>query len=61
MRKKERYRTCGVLEVWILSIDTAEVLVYSDRGDRILKGADILRTDLLPAFSITVADLFAQV
>ena len=61
LRKKERYRTCGVLEVWILSIDTEEILVYSVHGNRILKGADTLQTDLLPGFSTTVADLFAQV
>ena len=61
LRKKERYRTCGVLEVWILSIDTEEILVYSVRGNRILKGTDTLQTDLLPGFSTTVADLFAQV
>ncbi len=61
LRKKERYRACGVREVWILSIDTEGIFVYSDHGNRILKGSDVLETDLLPAFSTSIADLFAKV
>src|SRR5438270_2110265 len=33
--KKDRYRRCGVREVWILSPETREIFVFSDRGDRI--------------------------
>ena len=58
LRKKERYRACGTQEVWIISQETAEVFIYSARGARILKGNDAIETDLIPGFSITVADLF---
>jgi Uma2 family endonuclease len=54
-------RQCTRPDVWILSIDTEEILVYSDHGNRILEGAEVLQTDLLPGFSTTIADLFAGV
>ena len=38
MRKKECYRKCGTSELWILSAESCKVCVYSDCGDRILRG-----------------------
>jgi Uma2 family endonuclease len=57
VRKKDRYRQCGTREVWIISQDSQEVYVYSDHGNRILTGQDELNTDLIPGFSIMVAEL----
>jgi Uma2 family endonuclease len=58
LRKKERYRSCGTSEVWLISPDTCEVLVYSERGDRILRLDAELSTELLPGFRMTVGNLF---
>ena len=58
LRKKDRYRKCGTSEVWIISPDSREVYIYSDRGDRILRDDADLSTDLLPGFRLTVKDLF---
>ncbi|MBZ5623384.1 MAG: Uma2 family endonuclease [Acidobacteriia bacterium] len=58
LRKKERYRSCGTREVWIISLETREVLVYSDRGDRILRADAELASELIPGFQILVKLLF---
>jgi Uma2 family endonuclease len=58
MRKKGRYRRCGTAEVWILSPESREVYVYTERGDRILREDGELTTDLLPGFRIFVRQLF---
>lgn len=58
MRKKERYLSCGTLEVWIVSPVDREVLVYSANGDRILRGDAELSTELLPGFRISVQRIF---
>lgn len=58
LKKKARYRACGTSEVWIVSPDTREVLIYSEKGDRILTGAAALSTELIPGFSIAIAELF---
>ena len=57
-RKKERYRRCGTREVWIVSPEACEVLIYSERGDRILRGDAELSTPLIPGFQIPVKMLF---
>jgi Uma2 family endonuclease len=56
--KKERYRRCGTLEVWLISPGERSVYVYSDDRRAILAGNDELSTPLIPGFSITVEDLF---
>jgi Uma2 family endonuclease len=58
LRKKERYRSCGTAEVWILSPETHEVFVFSSRGNRILREEDELASELLPGFRIAVKQLF---
>ena len=56
--KKNRYRSCGTEEVWIISSESREVLVYSTRGDRILREDAELATELIPGFRIPVKLLF---
>ena len=56
--KKNRYRSCGTEEVWIISPESCEVLVYSTRGDRILREDAELATELIPGFRIPVKLLF---
>lgn len=58
LRKKERYRSCGTEEVWIISPETREVLIYSTRGDRILREDADLATELIPGFQLPVKQLF---
>lgn len=56
--KKNRYRSCGTEEVWIISPESREVLVYSTRGDHILREDATLATELIPGFQIPVKQLF---
>jgi Uma2 family endonuclease len=58
LRKKERYRRCGTAEVWIVSPETREILVYSASGDRILREGADLTSELLPGFRLAVTRLF---
>ena len=58
IRKKDRYLACGTQEVWLIEQESPEIFIYSDSGRRILKGDDTIETELIPGFSITVADLF---
>jgi Uma2 family endonuclease len=57
-RRKSRYRSCGTKEVWIVSPEACEVLVYSTSADRILGGDAELTSDLLPGFRMPVKRLF---
>jgi Uma2 family endonuclease len=58
LRKKERYRTNGTREVWIVSPETREVMIYSDDRDRILRQDAELSTELILGFRMTVRDIF---
>lgn len=58
VRKKERYRSCGTREVWIISPDSREVYVFSERGNQILGDEAELSTPLIPGFQIPVKRLF---
>ncbi len=60
MRKKDRYLACGTQEVWIIEQESADILIFSDRGNRILKGNDTIETELIPGFSIAVAEIFQR-
>jgi len=60
-QKTGRYRKCGTAEVWIVSPVAQEVLVYSERGDCILRGDALLSTPLIPGFRIPVRALFEQI
>jgi Uma2 family endonuclease len=58
--KKDRYRDCGTDEVWIVSPRSREVLIFSSRGDRILRADAQLSTELIPGFAIPVKRLFER-
>ncbi len=48
----------GTDEVWILGPEPREVLIFSSRGDRILRADAELSTELLPGFRVSVQRLF---
>jgi Uma2 family endonuclease len=56
--KKDRYVKSGTAEVWLISPRTREIAVYGMHRTLILRGADVITTDLLPGFSITIEELF---
>ena len=56
--KKDRYLKSGTAEVWLISPRTREIAVYGIDRTLILRGADVITTDLLPGFSITIEGLF---
>ncbi|MDQ2900530.1 MAG: Uma2 family endonuclease [Acidobacteriota bacterium] len=60
MQKRKRYLRCGTREVWVISIEAREVVVYSAERKAILDGPDVLATDLISGFSIAVEELFSQ-
>jgi len=58
VRKKDRYRSCGTAEVWVISPESREVYVYCEHGDRILSEDAELASGLLPGFRVLVKQLF---
>ena len=61
MRKKKRYLNAGTQEVWIVSTESEDITVYTRETTRVYSGSDIISTDLLPGWSLSVKDLFAGV
>ena len=59
--KALRYRRCGTKEVWIFSILTRQVFVYSDRPTVVLGEDDAFQSPQIPGFSIPISDLFAMI
>jgi Uma2 family endonuclease len=57
MKKAQRYRDCGVKEVWIFSIEMRAAYLFSDRQRTILGADSEFRSDLVPGFSIRIGDL----
>jgi Uma2 family endonuclease len=60
MTKAHRYRRCGTHEVYVISIETREVFVYSDHFTGILDENQDFRPQQIPGFSIKISDLFAM-
>jgi Uma2 family endonuclease len=58
--KALRYRTCGVKEVWIFSIESRQAYVYSEGARAILDEEGLFQSSLIPGFSIRIGDLFDQ-
>jgi len=56
-RKVLDYFSAGSREVWVLDHSTGELFVHGHSGIRVLRGRQILESDLLPGFSVTVSDL----
>ena len=57
-RKVRDYLGAGSREVWLLDHENGEVLVHTPAGIRMLQGADILQSELLPGFSVALTALF---
>ena len=60
-RKVRDYLRGGSKEVWLLDHANGEVLVHTGKGIRVLQGADVLESVLLPGFALAVADLVVNV
>jgi Uma2 family endonuclease len=60
LRKKDRYLEAGTPEVWLISTESCEVMIYNTHGGRILRSGDVLTSALLPGFTIAIDDLFAD-
>ncbi len=57
-KKARKYRRNGTREVWILSMDEREALVYTPERDAILNENDLFSSPQIPGFSIRLGDLF---
>ena len=60
MRKAERYRKCGVAEVWVFNQSQRKAFVLSEHGDRILSENDLFESKQIPGFSIRIGQLFDE-
>ena len=60
-KKARRYRDCGTAEVWILSIETSQAYLMSDRRNLILEEDGTFSPESIPGFSIRLAELFDQI
>ena len=58
LRKKDRYLAAGVIEVWLISGETKDVLIFTKEGVRGLHASGVLSTDLLPGIAVSVEELF---
>ena len=56
-RKVRDYLSAGSHEVWLLDPLNGEVLVYTGAGIRLLQGAEVLKSPLLPGFSAVISAL----
>ena len=56
-RKVRDYLSAGSQEVWLLDPLNGEVLVYTGAGIRLLQGAEVLKSPLLPGFSAVISAL----
>ncbi len=58
-RKVRDYLGAGCQEVWLVDDANGELFVHAKGGIRMLAGAEVLETALLPGFAVTVAELLA--
>lgn len=58
VEKAERYRKCGVKEVWILDQDNRKAFVLSGERQAILNEDDAFESKLIPGFSVLLKALF---
>jgi Uma2 family endonuclease len=59
--KAHHYRTCGVTEVWIFSIQSREAFVFAAGRRAILEDSDLFESSLIPGFSIRIGDLLDRI
>jgi Uma2 family endonuclease len=60
MRKADRYRNCGMKEVWLLDPENRQTWVFSEDREVILKDDQMFESKLIPGFSIRLGELFDQ-
>ena len=58
MEKAQRYRQCGVREVWVLSPKTRQAFVQSEERQSILSAGQAFESPLIPGVSIRLGELF---
>ena len=58
-RKVREYLGAGCQEVWLVDDANGELFVHAKSGIRMLAGAEVLETALLPGFAVSVATLLA--
>ncbi len=58
-RKALDYLRAGSQEVWLLDPENGELFVQQDSAMRLLRGANVLESALLPGFPVTVDELLA--
>ena len=58
MRKAQRYRRCGVRDVWVLTTETRQALLFSQSGDKLLSENDSFQSNLIPGFCMALNELF---
>jgi Uma2 family endonuclease len=56
-QKAQRYRQCGTQEVWIFSVETRQVFLYSEHRRVFLDENDYFRPEPIPGFAIRIGDL----
>jgi Uma2 family endonuclease len=60
LRKKDRYLSAGTLEVWLISPEAREIAVYTQAAVRLYRSSDIISTDLLPGWTLSLDELFRE-
>jgi Uma2 family endonuclease len=60
MRKRARYLSAGTQEVWLIDMEPRQITVFTRDGIRIYRGSDNVATELLPGWTLTVDQLFAD-
>ncbi len=60
-KKARRYRSCGTAEVWLLSIESRQAYLYSEKQNVILDENGEFHSGLIPGFSIQLGALFDRV
>src|SRR6266567_2249711 len=56
-RKKDRYLSAGTQEVWLISAEAREIVVYTQNAVRAYRAPDVIATSLLPGITISLAEL----
>jgi Uma2 family endonuclease len=56
-QKAQRYRGCGTQEVWVFSVETRQVFLFSEHRRTILEENDEFRPETIPGFAIRIGDL----
>ncbi len=58
-RKIAEYLKTGSQEVWLLDFSNQEIFVHTSSAVRLLRSGDLLKSELLPGFSVSVSDVLS--